>query len=575
MDFYHAIETIKDNIHSLRETTTINTINALNHVLAKDIISDVNVPHYRTSMRDGYAVKYTDQNKYHIVGDIHAGEVFEFDDMNYRYIATGGILPDNTDTVIMIEDVEFNNQKTVINVKKGVKVVKGQWIREIGSDIRKDLTVIKQGEIIDECSIATLISIGVKKINILRQPAIGILSSGDEIVDYNKDKLDHQVYDSNRPMILSYLKDFKVLDYGIVSDDYKKTKEKIEYILREVDLLITSGGISMGKKDFIKPILKEMGEILIEKVVMKPGKPLIFSKIKEKEKDKYVFSLPGNPVASGVTFLLFVKPSINVLKGLDWALPPKMSAYLRGTIIPDKSRLEFMRGRLYYSKKYNRFFVETNTDNLNSSNISSMMHCNCLIEVPVSNKLLKGGSLVSVYSLGQPYENTEILNIGVLTASDRASAGIYEDKSGDEIQKYVTENVASKFNINYALLSDEQHLIKNSLKKLADNMCCNLILTTGGTGPSLRDVTDKATIEVCHKLLPGFGEIIRQQNFSKVPTSILSAQTAGIRYIKDDIGCLIINLPGKPSAIRECLDIVFKSIPKCMEIINADEFILR
>jgi len=100
-------------------------------------------------------------------------------------------------------------------------------------------------------------------------------------------------------------------------------------------------------------------------------------------------------------------------------------------------------------------------------------------------------------------------------------------------------------------------------------------LTTGGTGPAMRDVTDIATREVCDKLLPGFGEMIRNKNFAHVPTSILSAQVAGIRYIHEDIGSLILNLPGKPDAIKECLDIVFNSIPKCLQIINAAELIIR
>ena len=117
--------------------------------------------------------------------------------------------------------------------------------------------------------------------------------------------------------------------------------------------------------------------------------------------------------------------------------------------------------------------------------------------------------------------------------------------------------------------------IRDRLKRMADNLCCNLILTTGGTGPALRDVTDIATREVCHKLLPGFGEIMRSINFKHIPTSILSAQSTGIRYIHRDIGSLVINLPGKPDAIKECLDIIFKSIPKCLQICNADEFTIR
>ncbi|TLD85359.1 molybdopterin adenylyltransferase [Helicobacter sp. MIT 11-5569] len=154
--------------------------------------------------------------------------------------------------------------------------------------------------------------------------------------------------------------------------------------------------------------------------------------------------------------------------------------------------------------------------------------------------------------------------IGILTISDRASAGIYEDISGKAILETLQEYLITPFTHSYCVIADELELIKKKLIELADEESCDLIVTTGGTGPALRDVTPEATEAVCEKMLPGFGELMRQTSLKYVPTAILSRQTAGI-YHKS----LIINLPGKPKSIRECLDSVFPAVPYCLDLIGA------
>lgn len=154
--------------------------------------------------------------------------------------------------------------------------------------------------------------------------------------------------------------------------------------------------------------------------------------------------------------------------------------------------------------------------------------------------------------------------IGILTISDRASAGIYEDISGKAILETLQEYLITPFAHSYCVIADELELIKKKLIELADEESCDLIVTTGGTGPALRDVTPEATEAVCEKMLPGFGELMRQTSLKYVPTAILSRQTAGI-YHKS----LIINLPGKPKSIRECLDAVFPAVPYCLDLIGA------
>jgi molybdopterin adenylyltransferase len=155
------------------------------------------------------------------------------------------------------------------------------------------------------------------------------------------------------------------------------------------------------------------------------------------------------------------------------------------------------------------------------------------------------------------------IKIGILTVSDRASAGIYEDLSGKAIQETLTSYIKNVWTPVYKVIPDEQALIEQTLIELADTEKCCLIVTTGGTGPALRDVTPEATENVCTKMMPGFGELMRQVSLKYVPTAILSRQTAGLRG-----SSLIVNLPGKPKSIKECLDAVFPAIPYCIDLMN-------
>jgi len=154
------------------------------------------------------------------------------------------------------------------------------------------------------------------------------------------------------------------------------------------------------------------------------------------------------------------------------------------------------------------------------------------------------------------------IKIGIITASDRASAGVYEDISGQAIIETLNDYLSSKWEPVYKVIPDNQNEIEQAMIDLEEEGCC-LIVTTGGTGPAVRDVTPEATENVCDKMMPGFGELMRAESLKYVPTAILSRQTAGIRRRS-----LIVNLPGKPKSIRECLDAVFPAIPYCIDLIE-------
>lgn len=156
-----------------------------------------------------------------------------------------------------------------------------------------------------------------------------------------------------------------------------------------------------------------------------------------------------------------------------------------------------------------------------------------------------------------------IARIGIINVSDRASKGIYEDIPGKAIVDTLSEYLLSSWEKEYAVIPDEQDLIEETLIDMADRKGCCLIVTSGGTGPALRDVTPEATEAVCNKMMPGFGELMRSVSLQYVPTAILSRQTAGIRN-----KTLIVNLPGKPKAIRQCLDAVFPAIPYCIDLLE-------
>jgi molybdopterin adenylyltransferase len=155
------------------------------------------------------------------------------------------------------------------------------------------------------------------------------------------------------------------------------------------------------------------------------------------------------------------------------------------------------------------------------------------------------------------------VRIGIINVSDRASKGIYEDIPGKAIVELLNEYIKGAWEKEYAVIPDEQPLIQQTMIEMADKLKCCLIVTCGGTGPSKRDVTPEATEAVCQKMLPGFGELMRAKSLTYVPTAILSRQTAGIRN-----QCLIVNLPGKPKSIRQCLEVVFPAIPYCIDLLE-------
>ncbi|KAG0478271.1 hypothetical protein HPP92_012990 [Vanilla planifolia] len=338
---------------------TIPLQEALGLVLAEDIYARDPLPPYRASVKDGYAVVSSDgPGEYPIIAESRAGKDgadFMVTTGTIAYVTTGAPIPDGADSVVQIEDT-----KPVASTKDGIKraevlvdVPRGRDIREVGSDIEKNAVILRSGELVGSAEIGLLASVGVCNVKVYPRPTIAILSSGDELVEPSTQILGKgQIRDSNRAMLLSAAiqQHCKVIDLGIAFDDEESINNKFNAAIDSgANILMTSGGVSMGDKDLMKPMLKRRGVVHFEKVFMKPGKPLTFAEIIIEDKDKkttktmLAFGFPGNPVSCLVCFHLFAVPAIRCLSG--WLNPHlrRLHARLKQQIRTSADRPEYHR----------------------------------------------------------------------------------------------------------------------------------------------------------------------------------------------------------------------------------------
>lgn len=310
---------IKDALNSIYENTkrvnieTIPIEESLNRVLAQDCIASFSLPRFDNSAMDGFAVSFKDSNKrVDIVDTIFAGDnpTKELKSGNCMKIMTGALIPKGADAIVPIEDVkEENNQILLPNVKEG------NFIRYSGEDIAKEKVYLKRGEEINPYSIALLTSQGVTHIKVYRKVKVAILSTGDELRPYFEKIEPHQLYNSNSPMFFSRAKSLgcEVSTFKNSRDSIEELKNSIE-LLKYADVIITSGGVSKGDKDYTKEAFLELGmDTLFDGVEIKPGKPTLCGILNR----SIVVALPGNPLASMVNFELFVRPIIWKMSGTN------------------------------------------------------------------------------------------------------------------------------------------------------------------------------------------------------------------------------------------------------------------
>tara|TARA_X000000368_G_scaffold86449_1_gene65750 strand:- start:111 stop:1361 length:1251 start_codon:yes stop_codon:yes gene_type:complete len=383
-----AIKKIKKISKKINTYEYVNLIDSHNRVIYENIKSKLKVPNYDNSAMDGYALNIKDLDKtkiFSIKGSSLAGKPYKGTVKKNECvrIMTGAVLPKNCNIVIMKEEItKIDKNRIEINSNN---VKKFQNIRFSGEDIKPNKVLLKKFHAINSSSMGLLASQGINKIKVFKQPKVSFFTSGDEVVAVNKKLPYGKVHDSNRFTLTGMLakNNIDVLDLGHANDSIKEIKKKFNVAIEKSDIVISTGGVSVGDADYIKDVVKSLGDINFWKVAVKPGRPLAFGKIK----DTIFFGLPGNPVSVMITFLLFVLPSIYSLSGKKHNLVMD-DAILKSNLKKRQGRAELQRG--FYVLKDNKNYVET-VGEQGSGILSSMNNANCLIYLPVE----KGKSCIN------------------------------------------------------------------------------------------------------------------------------------------------------------------------------------
>ncbi|KAF4809518.1 Gephyrin [Colletotrichum siamense] len=407
-----ALRLIQDFTPEAEIVTSLVDVKIVNSVLAEDVTARENVPAFRASIVDGYAVVVPKDGNmkgvFPVTAVSHAapGEAKTLKEGEIARITTGAPLPPGATSVIMVEDTilksktaDDKEEKEVEILAEGVKP--GENIREVGSDVKEGDLILKKGEQISGVGgeIGLLASVGVAEAKTYKRPVVGILSTGDEIIEPDRPgglRLG-EVRDTNRITLMSAARQwgFDVVDLGIARDKPGSLEENLREGLRRSDLLITTGGVSMGELDLLKPTIERSlgGTIHFGRVAMKPGKPTTFATVPVKNNagervTKTIFSLPGNPASALVTFHLFVIPALHKLSGIVPTGLPKVPVMLSHDFTLDKQRAEYHRAVVTVGK--DGLLSASSTGGQRSSKVGSLRSANALLALPKGTELKKG-----------------------------------------------------------------------------------------------------------------------------------------------------------------------------------------
>jgi molybdopterin molybdotransferase len=381
-------------------TERVHVRAALDRVLAEDIVSPIAVPGHDNSAMDGWAVRFADlapdrDTELKRVGDsfagkphkgaIRAGEAVR--------IFTGGVMPSGADTVVM--------QERATEIAGGVRIAPGavgkagQNRRFAGEDLKQGQLVFRRGQPMRAAELGMIASLGIGEVTVYRRLRVAFFSTGDELRSLGVPLAEGEIYDSNRYTLYGMLSRLgcDIVDMGVVPDMPEMLEHTFATAAANADVVITSGGVSVGEADFVKQLLDKLGEVLFWKIAMKPGRPLAFGKIG----GAHFFGLPGNPVAVMVTFYQFVRDALLVLQGRrDIAPVPLFKATLAAPIRKVPGRTEFQRGIL--TPGANGYEVRTTGDQ-GSGILSSMSQANCFIVLSAETGNVAAGEAVDVQLL--------------------------------------------------------------------------------------------------------------------------------------------------------------------------------
>ncbi|EKA7408436.1 bifunctional molybdopterin-guanine dinucleotide biosynthesis adaptor protein MobB/molybdopterin molybdotransferase MoeA [Vibrio parahaemolyticus] len=389
-------EKILSLVNTVSEIEACKIENAYGRVLAEDIISPVNVPQYTNSAMDGYAIRSddVDRDSYQVVAEVMAGHAYDqpLEVGQAVKIMTGAPTPLNGDTVVMREQASQEGDKVIFN---GSNIKAGQNVRQAGEDLAIGSDVFTAGTRLASPEMGMIASLGFGEANVFRKLKVAVFSTGDEVQAPGTEQKANSIYDSNRFTIMGMLEKLgcEILDFGILEDNEQLMIEALENASAQADVVMTSGGVSVGDADYIKLALDKLGQIDFWRINMRPGRPLAFGQINNKP----FFGLPGNPVAVMVSFINFVEPALRKMQGEQGWKPLKVNAIATENLRSRQGRTEFSRG-IYELDDTSRLTVRT-TGKQGSGILRSMSEANCLIEISPAIDTVKAGESVTIIPL--------------------------------------------------------------------------------------------------------------------------------------------------------------------------------
>lgn len=389
-----ALDAMLSRITPIKETLELPLADALGFVLAENILSPINVPPFDNSAMDGYAVRREElalNQPLPVMGKSFAGQPFTdvWSPMSCIRIMTGAQIPQGCDAVIMQEQAVVTEQGIQFTVSEAKEQ---ENIRPTGDDIHQGDIVLHKGQRLTVRDIPMIATLGVSHIKVFRKPKVAFFSTGDELKPLGEPLQAGQIYDSNRYGIKPLIEKFgcEAIDLGIVPDSPEQLTATFEQAQNLADVVVTSGGVSVGEADYTKDILEQLGEISFWKLAIKPGKPFAFGSLN----NAWFCGLPGNPVSAVLTMYVLVQPMLAKLAGHSaWKAPESIPATTRSRFKKSPGRTDYQRG--IYTIEDGQFVVET-TGNQSSGAFRSMSLANCFVVLERERGRIEVGETVNI-----------------------------------------------------------------------------------------------------------------------------------------------------------------------------------
>ncbi|MCC2615534.1 molybdopterin molybdotransferase MoeA [Aestuariibacter halophilus] len=388
-----ALQVMLANIHPLKDQEVITVLDADQRVLSEDVLCPMDVPPATNSAMDGFALRYadtTDTRTFEHVGQSLAGHPYNTPLLPGQCvtITTGALLPEGADTVVMVENASLSG--TTLRCTEAIQP--GQHVRPQGDDLQKGQRILAKGRRLNPADLAMLASLGLATVSVYRKPRVTVLATGDELVAPGSPLAPGQIYESNRSALIPLLNraGVDVIDGGIIGDDATALRNALQSAMSDSDVVISCGGVSVGQADLVKEMVRELGELYVWKLAIKPGKPFAFGKLG----NAWFCGLPGNPVSSYVTFEQLVLPVLNTLAGQSQWPPLNWTARLVTPINRRAGRQEFVRARLHNDEQGN--LCATPLPKQGSGIMHSIANANCYIVIDADVTHVEAGSQVNI-----------------------------------------------------------------------------------------------------------------------------------------------------------------------------------